>query len=442
MLSATFEINSAFRRKPASELNMQLLNEGRMNMNSTRKRLSIIAFTVLLILFTSVSLYSQIPAGERLVFYLSSDGHVHTLFAPSGSGWTDVDLNIKDSFIPLPTAGTELTSFLDYFHYVHVFYLENTSQICELVITGISSSGFTGGEFVPTSIPGAPLAAAGSALTGFVDPTSGSSNIMHVFYQGANGHVYEFYHSGPGYPPPTVTFADPTHLAGAPVAASGSALTSFIDSTVMHVFYLGTDNHVHELYWTGGTAWHKDDPTSLAGAPAATSGSALTSFVDGSGVMHVFYLSSQNVRELYWSGSWHTDNATSQAGAPLDAVGSALTSFANSSGLGDTGMHVMYLGTNEHVYALHSMSSPAWSYFDATAAAGGVPGTSSGSKLLSFRDTATGGVRAYFEGQDAHVYELYWPTEGTASETDLTLASGAGINATGGPPSSLAGVME
>jgi hypothetical protein len=410
-------------------------------MNAVQKLLSIVAFTVLLILFASVSLYGQLPAGERFVVYLSSDAHIHTLFAPSGSGWTDVDLNIKDPFIPLPTFGTAFTSFVDYYHYVHVFYLENTSQICELVITGISSSGFTGGEFVPTSIPGAPAAAAGSALTAFVDPTSGSSNIIHVFYEGTNGHVYEFYHSGPGYPPPTVTFDDPTHLAGAPAAASGSALTSFIDGGVMHVFYLGTDNHVHELYWTGGTAWHKDDPTSLAGAPVATSGSALTSFV-ASGVMHVFYLNSQNVHELYWNGSWHTDDPTSQAGAPLDAVGSALTSFANTSGLGDTGMHVMSLGTNEHVYALHSMSSPAWGYFDATLASSGVPGTSNGSKLMSFRDTASGGVRLYFEGQNAHVYELYWPSEGTASETDLTVAAGVGVNATNGPPSSLSGVME
>jgi len=205
----------------------------------------------------------------------------------------------------------------------------------------------------------------------------------------------------------------------------------------MHVFYLGTDNHVHELYWTGGTAWHKDDPTSLAGAPVATSGSALTSFV-ASGVMHVFYLNSQNVHELYWNGSWHTDDPTSQAGAPLDAVGSALTSFVNSSGKGDTGMHVIYLGTNGHVYALHSTSSPVWGYFDATLASGGVS-AANGTKLTSFQDTVTGGVRLYFIGQNAHVYELYWPSEGTASETDLTVPSGASEIAAMG--SALAGVM-
>jgi hypothetical protein len=411
-------------------------------MKAVRNRLSVIGLTVLLILFASVSLYGQPPAGERLVFYLASNSHLHALFAPSGSGWTDVDLNVTNPDIPIPTAGSALTTFVDYYDYVRVYYLESTTQICELVITGISSSGFTGAEFVPTSVSGAPAAAAGSKLTSFVDPTSGSNNIIHVFYQGTNGQVYEFYHSGPGYPPPVVTFDDPTSLAGGPVAASGSALTSYDDAGVMHVFYLGTNNNVYELYWVSGTTWHSDDPTSLGGAPVATSGSALTSFFgDGSGVMHVFYLNGQNIHELYWNGgsAWHTDDPTSVAGAPLNASGSALTGFVNSSGLGDQGMHVTYLGTNEHVEALHSTSSPAWSYFDATAASSGVP-AASGSKLTSFQDTATGGARLYFVGTNAHVYELYWPTEGTASETDLTVASGSGATAASG--TSLSGVME
>jgi len=197
------------------------------------------------------------------------------------------------------------------------------------------------------------------------------------------------------------------------------------------------------LYWISGTTWHSDDPTSLAGAPAATSGSALTSFVDGSGIMHVFYLSGQNVHELYWVGgtTWRTDDLNSESGAPATAAGSALTSFVNTDGVGDTGMHVMYLGTNEHVYALHSSSSPAWSYFDATAASGGVAAVS-GSHLTSFQELAgfsdtTGAVRLYFIGQNAHVYELNWLTEGSATQQDLTASAGAGAAATG---SALAGV--
>jgi hypothetical protein len=381
-----------------------------------------------------------LTAGERLVVYLDSSGHLHALFAQKGSGWTDVDLKVTNSFIPLAAIGGGLTSLVDNFNQPHVYYLTTTNQICEILITGISSSGYTGEETIPTSINGAPAPIAGSALTAFVDTNSGSSDFIHVFYEGTNGQVYEFYYDGAGGKQ-VYTFDDPMSLAGgAPGATSGSALTGFMQSGVMHVFYFGTNANVYELYWTGGTAWHSDNPTSLAGAPAAGYVGSLTSYIDGSGFMHVFYLSSGNVHELYWTGgaAWHTDDATTQAGAPANVGGSALTSFVNTSGLGDTGMHVSYLGTNEHVYALHSMSSPAWGYFDATAASGGVPAVG-GSHLMSFRDTVTGGVRLYFIGTNAHVYELYWPTEGTASETDLIAATGGTVAASG---SALTGVMQ
>jgi hypothetical protein len=197
---------------------------------------------------------------------------------------------------------------------------------------------------------------------------------------------------------------------------------------------------------TSGT-WHFDDPTSLAGASVAASGSALTSFV-GSGVMHVFYLNEQNVQEqyvqeLYWNGTWHTDNATSQAGVPqyaLAAVGSALTGFVNTSGVGDTGMHVMYEGSNQHVYALHAASSPAWGYFDATTECGCIAPIG-GSRLASFQDTVTGGVRLYFIDGNLHLEELYWPSEVGVfpTETDITVASGSTATAARG--SAIAGVM-
>jgi hypothetical protein len=157
--------------------------------------------------------------------------------------------------------------------------------------------------------------------------------------------------------------------------------------------------------------------------------------------MHVFYLGTNlNVYELYYTGSWHSDDPTSLAGAPVAGTVSGqlspLTSFINTSGIGDTSMHVMYLGTNEHVYALHYLGGTSWGYFDATASAG-APAAASGSALTSFQDLA-GGVRTYFLGANSHVYELYWQTEGHASETDLTVASGGALAASG---SALSGVV-
>ena len=232
---------------------------------------------------------------------------------------------------------------------------------------------------------------------------------------------------------------DPTALSSAPVAASGSALTTFIDfsngSNFIHVFYLGTNQNVYELYKTA--AWHSDDPTSLARAPVAVSGSALTSFIDNSNngsVMHIFYLgTNENVYEMYWTGAWHSDDPTSLAGAPVAVSGSKLTSFLG----GGSGMHVIYLGTNEHVYELHWSSGTIWNSFDATAAAG-IPAAVSGSAVTSFHDLL-GGVRACFLGTNSHVYELYWYGSTMLSGTDLTSASGTSVTAASG--SALTGLV-
>ena len=98
----------------------------------------------------------------------------------------------------------------------------------------------------------------------------------------------------------------------------------------MHVFYLGTNQNVYELYWSGGSAWHSDDPTSLAGAPVAAAGSKMSSFIGGGSGMHVLYLGTNaHVYELHWMGgtTWVTFDATAASGAPVAASGSALTSF-------------------------------------------------------------------------------------------------------------------
>jgi hypothetical protein len=262
-------------------------------------------------------------------------------------------------------------------YYRYVYYVNSAGELHLLLAP--SGSGWTDSREVEIPAPGSKLTMVNS------------NHATEFFYIAANQHVYELFNQGPG----SWFIEDLTSNTGAPAAATGGGFTSFVDTSnsafITHVFYEGTNGHVYELYCScnSGGAWHWDDPTSLAGAPVATSGSALTSFVDGSGIMHVLYFSGQNVHELYWNGSWHTDDPTSLAGAPLNVAGSALTSFVNTTGSGDTGMHVMYLGTNEHVYALHSSSTPAWGYFDATAASGGVP-AASGSALTSFQGLVGG----------------------------------------------------
>ena len=95
-----------------------------------------------------------------------------------------------------------------------------------------------------------------------------------------------------------------------------------------HVYHLRTDQHVQELCGDGST-WQTQDLTTLTGALVAAAGSALSTFVDGAGGFHVYYLGTdQHVRELFFfNGAWTTSDDTAAAGAPNAAAGSALTSF-------------------------------------------------------------------------------------------------------------------
>jgi hypothetical protein len=414
---------------------MEVPNERKILMNAVQKRLSVVGLTVVLILLASVSLYGQVAPGQRYVFYVDPSSDVHELSATaSGSAWSDSDLTTLTG-APVAASGSALSTVDDVLHYVHVFYLDASGRIWELYQTGTSSWSYRS----PSSLTGAPAAVAGSALTSLVDSSSGG-NVIHVFYLGTNEDVYELYYSGAWYSDA------PAALAGAGAAAAGSALTSLIDlsngSNIIHVFFVGTNRDVYELYRTG-TSWHCDDVTSLAGAPLAASiDSSVTSFIDNSGgtasIMHVFYMGpDEDVYEMYYTGHWHSDDPTSLAGAPVADNYSPLTGFINTSGSGDTGMHLMYLSAN-NVYALHWGSS--WSYFDATVS-GGAPLAASGKPLASLRDSVTGGVRLYFIVTGSrHIYELYWPSEGAVSGTDLTAASGAKKAAAGG--SGLSGVMQ
>jgi len=416
-------------------------------MNAVHKRSYVASLIGPLILFASASLYAA--TGTRHVVYLDSIGHVHQLYS-TATGWSDLDLTSLTG-APPAKSGSELTSTLDTAtNYVHVYY---QSQYANYGIYGdvyeLYGSGTTWHSNNLSQIVGlgnSPGPGAGAMLTSLI----GSGSVIHLFFM-FNTEVMEMYWLGG-----TNWHGDsPSYLAGEPGGSSPcesdpSAITSLIDrsngNNFMHVFCMGTFEDVYEFYWTGGSAWHYDVPTSLAGAPSGSIFSNITSFVDNTGgtahVLHVFYLGTNlNVYELYQTGSWHSDSPTSLAGAPAAGTVSGqlspLTSFINTSGVGDTSMHVMYLGTNEHVYALHYKGTgTSWGYFDATAASG-APSAASGSALTSFQDLA-GGVRVYFLGANSHVYELYWQSEGTATMTDLITASGGTTAASG---SALTGVV-
>ena len=83
--------------------------------------------------------------------------------------------------------------------------------------------------------------------------------------------------------------------------AAGIGLSSFVDGTGEHAFYVGSDSHVHQLYWNNST-WVDQDLTAATAAPPVAPGIRLSSFADSMGE-HAFYVGSDShVHQLYWSG--------------------------------------------------------------------------------------------------------------------------------------------
>src|SRR4249920_2651300 len=96
--------------------------------------------------------------------------------------------------------------------------------------------------------------------------------------------------------------------------AIGSPLVAQINTIAStdEVFYLGTDQHAHEL-WESGGIWHAADPTAAAGALNAVFGSPIVAQINTiASSDEVFYMGTdQDVHELWESGGiWHAADPT------------------------------------------------------------------------------------------------------------------------------------
>jgi hypothetical protein len=285
-------------------------------------------------LVTAGSALSNImdPSGAQHLIFFSQNNHVSQIFGFPGSGWTYDDRS-GDADAPAAAAGSGLTALIDANGFQHFFYLGTNGHVYDAFWIG--TSGFQD----LTAAANAPAAAAGSALSSFLD----SSGLMHVIFFGSNQHVYQVF----GSPNGSWVFDDRTGDAGAPLAAAGSALTSILDSSgFQHFIYLGTNAHVYDAFWIGTSGFQ--DLTTLAAAPAAATASALSGLLDSAGTMHVVFLgANQHVDQVFGTqtGGWVFDDRTTESGAPIAAAGSALSSFLDTNG----GQHFVFLGTNQHV---------------------------------------------------------------------------------------------
>jgi RHS repeat-associated protein len=394
--------------------------------------------------------------GSSHTFYLGTNQHIYHLFWNSTGSWQDQDVSSMANSA-LAASGSALTSFASSDGNYHVVYFDANNHVNQLAGGG---SNWSNQDI--TAAAGAGAAASGSALAGYA-----GTYAPHIYYQGTNQHIYQFWLNGSTWVNNDLTAASGTSI----VPPSGTKLTSFLDSLGEHSFYRGQDNHVYQLFWNGSTLANQDlmDMAALdlvdgpcapengicywgsqahvvgfgangaynfltvsgnvacnvatfgdpapgvlkacylvnSGFPVAAAGSKLASVADSNGE-HVYYLTSNgHSHHLWFDGeNWHDQDQTSFAGTSVVAAsGSALTSFTISS---DGSEHVIYLGTNNHVYDMSYSSVTDWVNTDLTASSGATVTAVAGGALTSFGLSAGNPGHVQYLTSNGHLYHLYW----------------------------------
>ena len=267
--------------------------------------------------------------------------------------WFNGDLTAGTG-APPAAPGSRLDGYVTSNDQMHINYVDADGHVHELWYQSPNGP-WLHNDLTDISQGNPPSAAPGSALAGYETSANGQ---QHVNYLDANGHVHELVYKEPSW-----QAGDLTAGTGAPPAAPGSRLDGYVTSAngQMHINYLDANGHVHELVYKE-PSWQAGDLTAGAGAPPAAPGSALAGYETSfNNQQHVNYLDADgHVHELWYqspNGPWLHNDLTDigQGNPPPAAPGSALAGYETSF---NSQMHINYLDANGHVHELVYKHSP------------------------------------------------------------------------------------
>ena len=323
-------------------------------------------------------------------------------FAFNGA-WSMTDVSTASS-APAAAIGSALLSYENtIYNGTETFYMVPNAGGGEQV------EQLWGKNWSPTSLTSAAQAepaAVGSNLVGYIDPIAETDN---VFYQGTDGHIHVLTWS-PGLP-----WSEDTRLAAssAPAAAFASSLTGHMTSSSEEVFFVGSNQHVYEEWrWSKNfDGWHVTDVTEANGSrPVAAIGSSLAGFYDPTaGTDAVFYVGTdQHLHEaVLESGAWTGVDATSESSGALVGAGSALAAHLNTIAGSEEVFFVSVSQTVEEAWSW-STATPGWREYNTMQGSTAVA-PSAGSPLVTDIDTVGGDTdEVYYVGSDGAVHELGW----------------------------------
>jgi hypothetical protein len=251
---------------------------------------------------------------------------------------------------------------------------------------------------------------------------------LHIAYIAGDlsGNIIEFYGVAPSW------YMNNLSISAGDAAQAVDGPSGFALQGLAQVFFRGTDQHVHELFWDS-LGWHAQDLTNIAGGPLCVSAPAAYGFA-GQSTQHVVYVApgagplTGPVHELWRDsgGNWHDGgNLTTIAGAPLPAVG-APAGYAFEA---EFTQHVFYRGTDDNIYELRwAVATNGWHYWGSPTELTSAPLAAGDPAGYVFDAQNTEHVA--YRGVDGHIHELWRISGGAWSHNDLTARTGAPTAAT------------
>ena len=276
--------------------------------------------------------YIDTAGGYEIVLYRGTDGHVHSLYWSTGG----VGHDPLSAAAGAPKAAGSPAGYLalDGFH--HVIYRAQNGHLYALWWTGPNRPGYDN-LTAPVRAPAA----------GDPAPYINTRNGEHIVaYRGTDGHIHIVYWSTGA-----VGHDNLSGYARAPRAAGDPSAYYTAHNDAHQVIYRGIDGHIHELWWnTPNPVSHWDLTVAASGAPLAAS-DPVGYYSAGTNTKHVFYRGTDgHLHEIWWVPGGgipaHID-LTLYALAPLAADKPAAFNVA-----GPNSQHVVYRGADGSIHEI------------------------------------------------------------------------------------------
>jgi hypothetical protein len=352
--------------------------------------------------------------GKLLTYYRATDSNLYQFVWPWDPNQSSQITGAQGR--PSADEGSGIASYVNpIIHSPEIFYLAQGSQHIEhITILGLLATDLN----IAT---GAPPAARGSGLAGFVDECTQTDNL---FYVGVDQHVHLLvWKLSQGW-----TTQDLTSLTNS-ASVAGTRIIGRTLPAAYEAFYFGPDHHLHQLWrWSGCSGgapfdgWHPVDvnrSSQGATADAAASSPLTGSWREGQAYDRNFYVdSNHHLQESLFSHSiWTNIDVTGVSGSAkvgANAISAHFNPTANSE-------YVYFLDSERNIRALTASATNPTQWKEQFASPvnvlagrcsgspprGPAPAAASRSPLVSgMNSLGKGAEEVFYLGEDQQLYQL------------------------------------